>query len=55
MNDADIKRIYNKIENKDMPFDEFRKELKALTDPVRMQQDLRAEVQKREINRVIGR
>ena len=38
--EAEIQQIYNTRTKKDMPFQEFRKQVKALTDPVGIQRDV---------------
>lgn len=42
MTDAEIMRVWNRWgkEDQNMPFQQFRKECKALSDPVKMQRDL---------------
>lgn len=42
MTDEQIRQRYNSFtpEQRDMPFHEFKKQIKALTDPVKMREDL---------------
>jgi hypothetical protein len=40
MDSEQIRKLYNSFEKKDMPFEEFKKEIKNLTDPKKMQEDL---------------
>lgn len=40
MTEAEIKAIYDSFEKKDMPFAQFRKELKDVQDPDKMASDL---------------
>lgn len=42
MTDEEIARIYNRFTDKDLPFHEFKKQVRELTDPQGIQRDLAA-------------
>lgn len=50
MNKQQLRQIYNKFTVKDMSFPDFVKEMKSLSDPVKMREDL-SKIQVAKINR----
>ena len=52
MNNQQLRQIYDKFSVKDMSFPDFVKEMKSLSDPKKMQEDL-SKIQTAKVNRAI--